>query len=552
MITEKLPANEQGVSKGTEMIRSFLAEKGVQGKLNTRTVLIAEEAMLDLVQHTDENSQLCISMKRLQGTITVEISAKGEEYQFGDRLITVPEELWAEPNSSAERAIRDRILSAYSKNVKYKHKKGENHLRLKTDLPSKTAVQTLGSLTFAILLGIILTLAAPAQWNQMLNLNLLTPVKTIFLNLLKMIAAPVVFFSLVSSIAQMSGMSELGRVGSKIIGIFLITTVIAVIIGTGVFFLVGPGNTLMTGLVTTDSSLPSQTFSTSIKDLIVGCFPSNILSPFLETNMLQLFVLAVFCGLAVGNTGKYSEKLRTMFEACNELFMKITMIIMHGIHILIFCSILSLILTIGVSSLLLLAGMIGTFMLGLLFMLVVYSLFMLISGISPVRILKSYAPFALRVFATSSSNAAIPINMEYCKTVLQIPEKIYRFSIPLGATMNMDGMCILLAVESLTLAKAFNVPVPVSALLSLALSIIVLSIGAPGVPGSGVIIMSMLLGLLGVPVEAVTIVAGIGPLVGMFLCLSNCFGDIVATSIVAKSENMAGSESPLRAGRTLR
>ena len=139
--------------------------------------------------------------------------------------------------------------------------------------------------------------------------------------------------------------------------------------------------------------------------------------------------------------------------------------------------------------------------------------------------------------------------MEYCKTVLQIPEKIYRFSIPLGATMNMDGMCILLAVESLTLAKAFNVPVPVSALLSLALSIIVLSIGAPGVPGSGVIIMSMLLGLLGVPVEAVTIVAGIGPLVGMFVCLSDCFGDIVATAIVAKDENMAGSESPLRAGQ---
>ena len=536
MMTERLPASEQGVGKGVGMIRSFLEKNGVRGKANTRTVLVSEEAMLELIQHTDPNSQLCISMKRSLGTITVEISAKGEEYQFGDRVITPPGELWAEPNSNAEKAIRDRILSYFSKSVKYRHKKGVNTLRLKADLPTKAVTQTLGSLILAILLGIILSIAAPAQWNQMLNENLLIPIRTIFLNLLKMIAAPLVFFSLVSSVSQMGSMSELGRVGSKIIGIYLILTVIAVTIGIGVFYLVRPGSTSLTGLVTTASSLPSQTFSTSLKDFIVGCFPSNILSPFLETNMLQLIVLAVFCGLAIGKTGKYSEKLSMMFEACNELFMKITMLIMHWLHVLIFCSILSLILTTGVSSLKLLAGMIGTFLLGLLFMLVIYCLLMLISGINPLRILKSYAPFALQVFTASSSSAAVPINMEYCRNVLQIPPQIYRFSVPLGATINMDGMCILLAVESLTLAKAFGVPVSGSALVSLAFSIIILSIGAPGVPGSGAIIMSMLLELLGVPVEAVTIVAGIGPLVGMFLCLSDCFGDIVATSIVAKSE----------------
>ena len=123
---------------------------------------------------------------------------------------------------------------------------------------------------------------------------------------------------------------------------------------------------------------------------------------------------------------------------------------------------------------------------------------------------------------------------------------MYRFSIPLGATMNMDGMCVLLAVQALTLANIFGVPVPAGRMLSLAFSIIVMSIGAPGVPGAGMIMVSMLIGMLGVPEEAVTILSGIGPIVGMFLCASNCLGDIAATAVVAKKENLIAPESPLK------
>ena len=541
-----LSADVQGVGQGFEMIRSFLEEKGVRGKWKTRTLLIAEEIMMDLIQHTVEDSQLVISLKCFLETITVEISAKGEEYQFSERLTAVPGKLWAVPNSYAESAIRDRILSSYMKNVKYRHKNGVNSICLTMNLPSRSLILTTGALITAILAGIILSRTAPAQWTQVLNQELLVPVKTIFLNMLKMLAAPVVFFSIASSVSQMGSMSELGRVGSKVMGIYMLTTVLAVSIGIGVFYLIRPGSADMTGFVSAAPALPSQTFSTSIKDIIVGSVPDSFLSPFLETNMLQLIFLSILCGLAVGNSGGYSKNLSTLFEALNELFMKITTLIMQGVHILVFCSILSLIITMGVSSLLLLLSMIGTFLLGLLCMLVVYCLLMLISGINPIRFLKSYAPFAWQIFPIASSNAAIPINLDYCKNTLQILPKLYRFSIPLGATMNMDGMCILLAIESLTLAKAFGVPVSRGALLSLALSIIVMSIGAPGVPGAATIIMAMLMELLGVPVEAVTLMIGIGPIVGMFVCTSNCMGDVVATSIVAKNERLISRKSPLR------
>lgn len=549
-MAEILSADAQGVEQGTEMIRSFLKKKGVKENLNTRFVLIAEESMVDLIQHADQDSQLSISMKRFLEEIYVEISVKGEAYRFGDRLITFPEELWAVPNSDAESAIRNRILSSHSRNIKYKHKNGVNFIHLSMDLPSRSLVKTIGSLISALVVGIILSLTVPAQWTQALNVSLLMPIKTIFLNILKMIAAPVVFFSMTSSVSQMGSTSELGRVGSRIIGIYLLTTVIAVGIGIGVFFLVRPGSADMTGLVSAAPALPSQPFSTSLKDIIVGIVPDNVLSPFLETNMLQLIFLSLLWGLAIRNSKGYSKNLSILIESCNELFLRTTSFVMRSVYVLVFCSILSLIITMGVHSLLLLLSMFATFLLGLLFMLLVYCLLMMISRINPLSILKSYAPFALQVFSTSSSSAAMPINMDYCQNVLQLPPKLYRFSIPLGATLNMDGMCILLAVESLTLAKVFGVPVPGSALLSLAFSIIVISIGAPGVPGAGIIIMSMLMDLLGVPAEAVTLVMGIGPIVGMFVCTSNCLGDVVATAIVAKHENMLNSESPLGSGRS--
>ena len=142
----------------------------------------------------------------------------------------------------------------------------------------------------------------------------------------------------------------------------------------------------------------------------------------------------------------------------------------------------------------------------------------------------------LQVFSMASSNAAIPVNMDSCNK-LGISKKIYSLSIPLGATLNMDGTCVHLAVFSLALAKIYEVPVSGGALTSIILSIIVLSMGAPGVAGAGLICLSVLLTQMGVPVEAIGLVMGIDPLIGMFRCMSNCLGDAAVSTIVAKKEN---------------
>lgn len=254
--------------------------------------------------------------------------------------------------------------------------------------------------------------------------------------------------------------------------------------------------------------------------------------------MIQLLFLAVITGLAVGLIGDYSTRMSSWFEACSELFMKIVSLVMHVTPLAVFCSILSMVIKTGPLLLLSLLGMIGTFLSGMGIMIFVYCMLMLLAGINPLLFLRRYLSYMLQVFAIASSNASISLNMEACKKELGIDSRIYSLSIPLGATINMDGTCVLLAVQSLMLAQIYGVNVPAGAIASLAFSIIVMSVGAPGVPGAGAVILSMLISMIGVPIEAVTLILGVGPLVGMFITMCNCLGDVVVTMIVAKSEKM--------------
>ena len=202
----------------------------------------------------------------------------------------------------------------------------------------------------------------------------------------------------------------------------------------------------------------------------------------------------------------------------------------------VFCSILSLTLKTGATSLISLLGIFGTFLFGLVCMMLIYFLILLLAKLNPLSFFRKYAPVMLEVFSIASSSAAIPINMDACRDRLGVSRKIYSLSIPLGATLNMDGTCILLGVQTLALAKICGVSVSAGMLVSLAATIILLSLGAPGVPGAGVILTSCLLTQLNVPVESVSLVIGIGPIIGMFICMNNCLGDAVVTTVVAKKE----------------
>ena len=198
--------------------------------------------------------------------------------------------------------------------------------------------------------------------------------------------------------------------------------------------------------------------------------------------MPQLIFLAVICGIAVGMIGKYSKTLISLFEALYELFMKITSMIIKLMPLAVFCSMSSMMIELGINTILSILGMFATFIFGLVCMMVIYSMMLLFLGkLDPRPFFRKYSPVMLQIFSIASSNAAIPVNMDACEKKLGVGSKVYGLSIPLGATLNMNGTCVQLMVFALALAKVYGINVGGGALLiTMAFTAVILSMVHPG------------------------------------------------------------------------
>ncbi len=535
---------EKEIGNAAEFVQQCLDEAGINKSDSMKGTLLAEEAIGSLVSHGADQGELQLSVRKAFSKITVEMNAPGSEYPLLDNMESAALTQDEEVGREAWDVIRNIMLRSLADDLKYRHKDGYNFIRM-TLIKSKRMFlyETLAALFSAILIGVLLSLFAPETVNTTLNEYILSPIKTVYLNILRLIVAPVVFFSIVTCVGSFGNLRELGKVGGKTIMFYFFTTIVAVSVGIGVFYLFQPGQAGLAANVTEAAAVATDTAELSIKDLLIDMVPSNMFKPFLNDNMPQLIFIAILCGIATGLIGQYSVVLRSIFDACNELFMKIASMIIRFMPLAIFCSAASMILATGVETLLSIVGMFGAFIFGLLCMMTFYILMVMVFGrLDPRPLIRKYASTMLQVFSMASSNAAIPVNMAACQKKLGISPKICSLSIPLGSTLNMDGTCVQLAVFALALAKIYGVPVSSGNLITMAVTIIILSMGAPGMPGGVVICLSVLLEQLHVPTEAVSLVMGIGPLLGMFLCMSNCVGDVVVTSIVARSSGEMNME----------
>ena len=535
----KISPDRNGLGDALAFVEKKLTDYKLSRKDIAKNLLATEEVIHVLLAHAEHADDMYISVRRVLGDISIEVSVPGKEFAFETDFTTDAELDTDDVGPETERAIRGVILKSLMGDLKYRHRTGRNTVRISAAKSKQTMLyRTLGAMVLAILIGILLKSFVPESFYMPLNDHVLVLVKTMYMNALKMIVAPVVFFSIVSCIGQFSKLSEIGKIGGKTILMYGFTTVIATLLGFGMFCLFRPGEFGSIVFETAGSTSDAQTVSVSFTDLIMNIVPSNFLKPFLEAEMLQLIFLAVLCGIAVGMIGQYSRILNDLFTACNELFLKITSLIVKFMPIAVFCSFLSMIITMGTDAIFSVLKIFGVFILSIVCMMLIYCAIILLFGrLNPLPFFKKYAPTMAQVFSMSSSNASLPINMEACKK-LGISPKVYSLSLPLGATINMDGTCIFLSVFAFSLARLCGVAIPPAAVLSVLISIIVLSVGAPGVPGSGLVCISVLLAQLNVPIEAIALIMGIDTLMGMMRCTNNCLGDVAISLVVAKQEKL--------------
>lgn len=540
-IRKTVKAGEE-IANIVQFVREQLISRGIREDDVRKACLATEETAESLMEHASDGS-VVVSIHALLGSVTIDLSAKGERFNPAEK-IGKEHLLDDEVGEGAQAMIRSILLHSVAEQVRYRRILGTNRISFMVRRSKRAFLyQTLGAMALAVLVGFILSELGFHDFNGKLDTYFLIPVKTMYMNALKMVVAPVVFFSIVSCIVRFTDISELGRVGGRVVLMYLFTTLIATLVGIGMFYLFEPGGVMKADAASfAVEKITSQTMNVSIKDMIVNIVPSDFAQPFVESNMLQLIFLAVICGIAAGMIGRYSEWVKDLFQALNDLFLKITTLVIRFMPIAVFCAICSMMLDMGIETIASVFGIFATFVCGLLCMMVIYCIIMVIfARLNPLPFLKKYPQTMLQVFSMASSNASIPMNMEACRK-LGIAQKIYSLSVPLGATINMDGACVYMAVFSLALAKVYGVPVTPASLGAMVISIIVLSVGAPGIPGSGLICLSVLLTQIGVPTEAIGLIMGIDSLVGMFRCMSNCTGDVAVSVAVAKREKMLDME----------
>ncbi|HEX5791847.1 MAG TPA: dicarboxylate/amino acid:cation symporter [Rheinheimera sp.] len=356
----------------------------------------------------------------------------------------------------------------------------------------------------------------------------------IFIASLKMLVVPLVFVSLVCGTCSLSDTSALGRLGGKTIALYLVTTAIAISLAIFAALLVGPGEGIQ---MQSDATFnPSE--APALSQVFIDIFPSNPIESMAKGNMLQIIVFAVLFGLAMAMSGKAGERLAAVFTDLSEVIMKLVTLLMNLAPYGVFFLMAKLFTTLGFETIASLAKYFAV----VLSVLIIHGIasyaiiLKLLSGLSPVMFFRKMQDAALFGFSTSSSNATMPVTMETVTKKLGVKNSVASFTVPLGATINMDGTAIMQGVATVFIAQVFAVDLTLADYLMVILTATLASIGTAGVPGVGLIMLAMVLQQVGLPVEGIALIIGVDRLLDMTRTSVNVTGDAMVSCIVGKSE----------------
>ena len=394
----------------------------------------------------------------------------------------------------------------------------------------------------ALLLGIIAGICL--MKNADIATSYIKPFGTIFLNLIKWVVTPLVFFSIMAGVISMRDIRKVGSIGVKTIVYYLITTAFAITIGLILAKLFkGIFPVLQTSDLSYEASEP-----VNFMDTLVGIFPSNFLKPFVEANMLQIIVASILIGFALLLIkDKHANLEFRLVDILNDTFLKAMELIVKLSPIGVFCLICPVVAENGPAVLGSLAKVLLVAFIGyILHAIIVYSISVrTLAGLSPLKFFKGMLPAIMFAFSSASSVGSLPINME-CAESLGADKDISSFVLPLGATINMDGTAIYQGVCVIFIASCFGISLTLPQMLSIILTATLASIGTAGVPGAGMVMLAMVLQSVGLPVEGIALVAGVDRIFDMGRTTVNIVGDASCAIVVSAMEKRRAAKAALK------
>ena len=365
-----------------------------------------------------------------------------------------------------------------------------------------------------------------------------------FIRLMQMLVVPLVFCSLVCGSMAIGDTKTLGKVGVKTVLFYLFTTALAVSIALSVAYLIRPGIGLDMDAVQT-SEVTTTTEGTSLVDTILNIIPKNPISSMASGDMLPIIVFALFVGIMLAKLGSKVSTVANFFSEFNDVMMEMTMAIMKIAPIGVFCLIARTFANLGFSAFKPMIKYMGSVTFALIIQcFVVYQVLLFIfTRLNPMKFVKKFAPVMGFAFSTATSNATIPMSIDTLHKKMGVSKQISSFTIPLGATVNMDGTSIMQGVAVVFIAQAYGINLTPANLATVVVTATLASIGTAGVPSVGLVTLSMVLASVGLPIEGIALIMGIDRILDMMRTAVNITGDAVCTTIIAHQEKVLDREA---------
>ena len=364
-----------------------------------------------------------------------------------------------------------------------------------------------------------------------------------FIRLMQMLVVPLVFCSLICGSMAIGDTKTLGKVGVKTIGFYLVTTALAVCVALGSALLINPGRGLDMDAVQ-KGTVSSTTEATSLVDTLLNIIPKNPVQSMANGDMLPIIVFALFVGIMLAKLGTRGSVVANFFSQFNDVMMEMTMAIMKIAPIGVFCLIARTFATVGFSAFAPMLKYMGNVTLALAIQcLVVYQILLFVfTRLNPFKFIKKFLPVMGFAFSTATSNATIPMSIDTLSKKMGVSKQISSFTIPLGATINMDGTSIMQGVAVVFIAQAYGIPLTMGNLATVVVTATLASIGTAGVPSVGLVTLAMVLNSVGLPTEGIALIMGIDRILDMIRTAVNITGDAVCTTIVCHQEGSLNRE----------
>ena len=534
--TEFYTPKHSELSNILDYITRMLASSGLDsracGKIRFRT----EDLLVMLMNHASEGSMIKVTVRKTLTATTVRLVCGGKEFDYREEL----KDLFSGAlDEETETLVREKLLKHYEQDVLVSHRGKLNIVTITAARRKKNQMLTAAAtVLLGIAAGLAVKMLCPGDTALYVAEHVFSTGTKLFLNAVKMVVPFLVFFSIASGISGFGNLRDLGRIFFRINIMFTATSFITLLMTYGIYRLIPLGQPALKAMADPSMQVGAMDpASGSLSEMLLCIVPANFLQAFWEMNMMQLLFLAMLFGIAVSGMKEKGRRINEVLTGIDELFEQVTRIIVRFMPVCVFCSMASMVIRLNLSSIVSVTGWLGLIYLCDIMVLVMLMVLLLFIGrTSPIWFLRQFGQVMMTAFAVASSSAVMPLTMQTCRDKLEISPKIYSFSIPLGIVINMDGGCVTLLITALFLSRVYGITLSWEVLLSLFVSVYMLSVAAPAVPGGILLCLPALLPQIGVPVSGITIIIGFYFLVSLVQTMTNVTSTAVCTYIVDRWE----------------